>query len=97
MGRPFGLAVFYTKTQSFIVPIYAIEGNDGKLHVKIDPEIRVDHLVREDREETYSLMTQEFTSILEGLVRKHSSDWMWIHRRVDHLGSLTILWIIRPR
>ncbi len=80
-GAAFGLAVFYAKTQSPIVPIYAFEGDDGKLHVKIDPEIEVDHLIRDDREQTYALMTQEFTHILEKLVRKHPSDWMWIHRR----------------
>lgn len=80
-GAAFGLAVFYTKTQSPIVPIYAFEGDDGKLHVKIDSEIEVDHLIREDREQTYALMTQEFTHILERIVRKHPSDWMWIHRR----------------
>ncbi|MBL7669505.1 MAG: lysophospholipid acyltransferase family protein [Bdellovibrionaceae bacterium] len=80
-GTAFGLALFYLKTRSPIVPIYAFEGSDGKFHLKIEPPLQLEHLISDDKEKTYALITQEVTHVIERIVREHPEDWMWVHRR----------------
>jgi KDO2-lipid IV(A) lauroyltransferase len=80
-GTAFGLSVFYLKTKSPILPIYAFEGDDGKFHLKIEPPLQLDHLITPDKEKTYGLMTQAMTNILERIITEHPESWMWVHRR----------------
>lgn len=80
-GTAFGLAVFYLKTRSPIVPIYAFEGSDGKFHLKIEPALQLDHLISDDKEKTYALITQAVTNVIERIIREHPECWMWVHRR----------------
>lgn len=85
-GTAFGLALFYLKTRSPIVPIYAFEGSDGRFHLKIEPALQLDHLISDDKEKTYALITQEVTYVIERIIREHPSDWMWVHRRWKDFG-----------
>lgn len=85
-GAAFGLAVFYLKTRSPVLPIYSFEGDDGKFHVKIEPPLDLEPLVSEDKTQTYSRITQHVTRVIERIVREHPRDWMWVHRRWKEFG-----------
>jgi KDO2-lipid IV(A) lauroyltransferase len=78
-GTALGLAVMASRTGSPIVPIYTFRRADGRHVVCCEPEIPFEELG--SKEETQRAMTQKFNDVLEGIVRKHPDQWMWIHRR----------------
>lgn len=80
-GTAYGLALFVTKTQAPVLPIYTFEGNDSKLHVVFEPAMDTMKYVTEDKDQTILNMTQAFNDKLEEIVRKHPEQWMWVHRR----------------
>lgn len=80
-GTAFGLALFYYKTRSPVIPTYAYEGEDGKVHVVIEPPLKLEQLISEDKEQTYARITQEINNQLERIIRAHPEQWMWVHRR----------------
>lgn len=80
-GTAYGLALFVTKTQAPVLPIYTFEGNDNKLHVVFEPAMDTMKYVTEDKDQTILNMTQAFNDKLEEIVRKHPEQWMWVHRR----------------
>jgi Kdo2-lipid IVA lauroyltransferase/acyltransferase len=80
-GTAYGLALFYLKTGSPIVPVYTYEGKDGRVHLVCEPELKVEGLVGEDKDRNIQVLTQHFTDQIERIVRKYPEHWMWIHRR----------------
>lgn len=80
-GTAYGLALFSQKTKAPVLPIYTFEGQDGKLHVVVEPELDTTGYVVEDKGETISRLTQFFCDKIEEIVRKHPEQWMWVHRR----------------
>lgn len=80
-GTAYGLALFVTKTQAPVLPIYTFEGNDGKLHVVFEEAMDTMKYVTPDKDQTILNMTQAFNDKLEEIVRKHPEQWMWVHRR----------------
>lgn len=80
-GTAQGLALFYTKTKSPIVPVYCYEGEDNKFHLVYEPELELDSLLEEDKEKTILNLTQKFCDVTESIVRRHPEQWMWVHRR----------------
>lgn len=80
-GTAYGLALFYLKTKSPIIPIYTYEGNDQKMHVVFCPVLKLDHLIDDDKDHSILRLTQYFNDIIEEKVRKHPDQWMWVHRR----------------
>lgn len=80
-GTAQGLALFYLKTKSPIVPVYCYEGEDNKVHLVYEPELELSALISEDKEKSIFNLTQHFCDITEGMVRKHPDQWMWVHRR----------------
>ncbi len=80
-GTAYGLALFYLKTKSPIVPVYTYEGNDGKVHLVFEPELKLDSLISEDKDKTIAALTQNFTDQIEKIVRRYPEQWMWVHRR----------------
>lgn len=80
-GTAYGLALFVLKTGSPVVPVYSVEGSDGKMHLIIEPEIEVNSLLTDDKDENIRRLTQRFSDAIEAIVRKHPEEWLWVHRR----------------
>ena len=80
-GTAYGLALFAQKTKSPILPVYAYEGSDNKIHVVIEPALDMSKGLADDREQALLNLTQSFNDKIEEIVRKHPEQWMWVHRR----------------
>lgn len=80
-GTAYGLALFAQKTRSPVVPVYTYQGDDQKVHVVFEPMIDIAPLIGEDKEKTLADLTQSFCDKIEGIIRKHPGQWMWVHRR----------------
>ncbi|WP_413581151.1 lysophospholipid acyltransferase family protein [Bdellovibrio sp. HCB288] len=80
-GTAYGLALFAQKTKAPVLPIYTYEGQDGKVHVVIEPAMDLSPSIVEDKDQSIANITQAFTDKLEQIVRKHPEQWMWVHRR----------------
>lgn len=80
-GTAYGLALFVQKTKSPVLPIYTYEGEDKKLHVVVERAMDTAACVTDDKDQTILNLTQSFCNKLEEVIRKHPSQWMWVHRR----------------
>lgn len=85
-GTAYGLALFVLKTGSPVVPVYSVEGNDGKMHLIFEPEIETGPLLTDDKDENIRRLTQRFTDAIEAIVRKYPEEWLWVHRRWKNFG-----------
>ncbi len=80
-GSAQGLALFHLKTKSPIVPVYCYEGDDRKFHYVFEPVLSTASMITDDKTATILRLTQYFCDVTEGIIRKHPSHWMWLHRR----------------
>ncbi len=80
-GTAYGLALFYLKTRSPVVPIYAFEGNDNKIHVRFEKQLELESHITGDKERDLQTLTQLFSDQIEECVRRYPDQWMWVHRR----------------
>lgn len=80
-GTAYGLALFVMKTGSPVVPVYSLEGKDGKLHLIVEPEVETASLIDGDKDAGIRRLTQRFTDVLEDIVRRHPEEWLWLHKR----------------
>jgi KDO2-lipid IV(A) lauroyltransferase len=73
-------------TDAAVVPGYAYwDGGIGKYRLRFEPAVE---LVRTgDTERDVFVNTQKFAKVLEGIIRKHPEQWIWVHAR----------WKTRPR
>jgi KDO2-lipid IV(A) lauroyltransferase len=78
-GTGFGLALFASKKQLPVLPVYAYRDGTGKHNIVIGDEIPLE--ARESREETLAHMTELYNRVLEEIIRRHPEQWMWLHRR----------------
>jgi Kdo2-lipid IVA lauroyltransferase/acyltransferase len=83
-GTAYGLALFAAKTKAPVVPVYAYRTPDLKTHVVFEPE--VEPISEADRDLQIALMTQKYNEVLEGIIRRHPEQWMWVHRRWKRWG-----------
>lgn len=79
-GTSIGLSVFYKKTESPIVPVWATTGKDGKTHIHCGPEVRFPFAVDQSEECTLR-MTEHLNRILEMIIVSFPGQWMWLHNR----------------
>ena len=81
-GRPActnnGLAVLALRTGSPVVPLYIVREN-GKYKVEFLPEIPI--LVTGDRIKDIENNTQNFTNVIESIIRRYPDQWFWVHNR----------------
>ena len=80
-GTAYGLALFYLKTKSPVVPVYGFEAEDGRLHVVCEAPLDLESLRTSDQDKSIAALTQFFNDVIESIIKKHPQDWMWIHRR----------------
>ena len=78
-GTGYGLAMMAERAKSPVIPVYTVRKNDGKHLIQFMPEIEFKE--EESQEKTMLEMTQRYNAFIEGIVRKHPEQWMWVHKR----------------
>jgi Kdo2-lipid IVA lauroyltransferase/acyltransferase len=75
-----GIARVALHTDAAVVPGYAFWDKDmGKYRLRFEPPVE---LVRTgDSERDILENTQRFAKVIEGIIRKHPEQWIWIHAR----------------
>ena len=74
-----GMALLALHTDAPVIPGYILRLENGKYRLVIKEEIQV---VRTgDKDEDILINTQNFTRVIEDMVRQHPDQWLWIHQR----------------
>ncbi len=83
LGREAGTtktpALLAARTGCAVLPAWSWRDDDGIHHATFGPEIPL----REGStlDETVELTTRAYNAWLEGVVREHPEQWLWVHRR----------------
>jgi len=81
-GTATGLAKFALKLKAPIVPVSTYRDADLRLHIVFGPQVPVSATTPPGQiEAAVAQLTQACNSVLEGLIREHPEQWMWLHRR----------------
>jgi KDO2-lipid IV(A) lauroyltransferase len=72
-------AALALKTGCLIVPVRCPLGPDGRYRMIYGPPVEWEGEGRGP--EAVAALTQQLTSIIEGWVREHPEQWLWLHRR----------------
>jgi KDO2-lipid IV(A) lauroyltransferase len=79
-ATPVGAAILAMKTGAAVVPTYVyLDENDWMQHMYILPEIPT--ILSGDEEKDMIANTQAYTKFIEDVVRKHPTQWVWMHER----------------
>jgi KDO2-lipid IV(A) lauroyltransferase len=82
-GRPASTttvaAAIGLKTGCAIVPGHCWLRQDGRYQMSYEPPLNWTRTGRHD--EDVARLTQQLTSTIEGWVREHPEQWLWLHRR----------------
>lgn len=78
-GTAYGLALFANKTKSPVIPIYCYRDQEFKTHIVLKSAVPL--IEHENRDLQIQQQTQEYNNVVEEVVRKHPTFWMWVHRR----------------
>ncbi len=72
-GTAAGLAVMSERSGAPVVSVYSYRMEDGRHAVRFVREM--------EREGATERVTQNYNDELEGFVKKHPEQWMWLHKR----------------
>ncbi len=78
-ATPVGAAILAMKTGAAVVPSYIYLGEDNWQHMHLLPEIPL--VNTGDEEQDMIANTQNYTRFIEGQVRSHPAQWVWMHER----------------
>lgn len=78
-GTASGLALFALKTRAPVVPVYSWRDENHCLRIVFEAPVPVPAVA--GRSNLVKALTQCYNDRLEGIVRKHPEQWMWVHRR----------------
>lgn len=78
-ATPVGATILALKTGAAVVPTCIYLGDDGIQHMQIMPEIPLKITGDEETDLVYN--TQLFTTYLEEQIRRHPTQWVWMHER----------------
>ena len=73
-----GLAILSAQTAAPVVPLFNIRRDDHRYDLIILPPIEPPP---DRQKETLKQFTQQYTRIIEDMIRKYPDQWIWIHRR----------------
>lgn len=88
-GTAMGLAVMVERTGCPVIPVTTYRKPNGHHVIQFAepvPWAPLDVGPNQDRDANIRAMTQVYTDKIEGIVRKHPEQWMWIHRRWKNFG-----------
>ncbi len=81
-GRPActtpGLAYMSAHSGAPVVPVFAVRRSLSDHKILVLPPLEP---VREKDKDTIRTATQQYTSIIEDMIRSHPEQWIWMHRR----------------
>jgi Kdo2-lipid IVA lauroyltransferase/acyltransferase len=75
-GSVLGPAVLQLRTGASLVPAYGYRVGVGKYHVRVHPTVDTTAFDRDP-----IAITAELNRILEGEIREHPEQWLWMHDR----------------
>jgi KDO2-lipid IV(A) lauroyltransferase len=82
-GRPAATttvaAALAVKTGCALLPAHTIIGPDGRYRAVYEPPL--EWTPSGDTQADIARLTQELTRVIEGWIREHPDQWLWIHRR----------------
>jgi KDO2-lipid IV(A) lauroyltransferase len=78
-STPVGAAMMAMKTGAAVIPALIHLGDDNMQHMTLLPELEL--INTGDEEKDMVANTQVFTTILEQAIRRHPSQWVWMHER----------------
>lgn len=79
-ATPVGAAILALKTGAAVVPTYIyLDEDDGMQHMHILPEIPTSETGDEEKDMIDN--TQVYTKFIEEVIRKHPTQWVWMHER----------------
>jgi len=74
-----GLALISLHTESPVIPAYIVRLENGRYKLIIREEIQIAHTGNEDKD--VHVNTQNFTQVVEDIVREYPEQWFWLHQR----------------
>lgn len=79
-ATPVGAAILALKTGAAVVPTYIyLADDDGMQHMHVLPEIPLVNTGEEEKDVVTN--TQNYTRFIEEQIRKHPTQWVWMHER----------------
>jgi KDO2-lipid IV(A) lauroyltransferase len=76
---PVGPAVLHLKLKSSIVPMFILRNENEKYRIMVKPELKFQPCG--DKNKDIFELTRKYTEILEEIIRKYPSQWLWMHKR----------------
>ena len=76
---PVGPAVLSLKLDSPLVPMFILRNENEKYKVIVKPELKLQS--SGDKGKDIKDLTQKHTAVLEEIIRKYPSQWLWMHKR----------------
>jgi KDO2-lipid IV(A) lauroyltransferase len=74
-----GLALITLHTEAPVIPAYLVRLADGRYKMIIKEEIQI--VRTDDNNQDVRVNTQNFTRVIEDLVREYPDQWFWLHQR----------------
>jgi Kdo2-lipid IVA lauroyltransferase/acyltransferase len=82
-GRPActtnSLALLALHTKAPVIPAFMVRLEDGRYRLIIGEEVEI--IDTDQREHDVLINTQNFTRIIEEMIRKYPDQWLWVHQR----------------
>ena len=76
---PVGPAVLHLKFESPLVPMFILRNENEKYKIIVKPELKFQPCG--DKNKDIIDLTQKYTEVLEEIIRKYPSQWLWMHKR----------------
>ena len=82
-GRPActtdGLALLALHTEAPVIPAFMVRLENGRYRLVLGEEVKI--INTDQREQDVLINTQNFTRIIEEMIRKYPDQWLWVHQR----------------
>ncbi len=77
-------ALIARKTGAAVLPVFIHRTERGH-SLKIYPEVELSNM--DDKEKAALEDTKKFSGFIEGYIKEHPFEWLWIHRRWKRVGT----------